>query len=133
MVSILIGSTSDKPILEKSGLFDLLQKFDIEFEFLVISSDRNPEELRNYCKKREKQLQLVIAIAGGVPNLPITVKSWLPNIPVISIPIDDNPAFALAALTTPTDRPVIILGYGVNGLQKAAYTARDILLKLPSS
>jgi len=127
MISVLIGSKSDERKLQKSGLLKLLKNFGFDYEFVIISSDRNPEELRNYCLNNKKRIGLAIAIAGGVPNLPIVVKSWLPDIPVICVPIDNNPDFALAALTTPKDRPIIVVGYGITGLQKAAYTAKQIL------
>lgn len=127
ITTILIGSKSDESLLQKSRLLELLKDFNINFEFTTISSDRNPEELRNYCLKNKERLSLVIAIAGGVPNLPIVVKSWLPDKPVICVPIDNNPDFALAALTTPGDCPIIISGFGIKGLRKAAYITRDIL------
>jgi phosphoribosylcarboxyaminoimidazole (NCAIR) mutase len=126
-VSVLIGSKSDEPRVRESDLLTLLSSFDIAFDFAIISSDRNPEELRTYCLERKGRVRLVIAIAGGVPNLPIVVKSWLPTIPVIGVPIDNNPTYALAALTTPMDRPVLVSGYGIIGLRKAAYIAKEIL------
>jgi len=127
VISVLIGSKSDEPILQESGLLALLKNFGLDYECTVISSDRNPERLRNYCLKNKKRVQLIIAIAGGVPNLPIVAKSWLPDIPVICVPIDNNSDYALAAITTPRDLPIIIVGYGKTGLQKAAYTAKQIL------
>lgn len=127
IVSVLIGSTSDQTPLQYSGMLKLLEGFDINYETSIISSDRNPEELRTYCLNNKERLRLVIAVAGGVPNLPIVVKSWLPNIPVICVPTENNPDFALASLTTQGDHPIIVVGYGIKGLKKAAYTARDIL------
>ncbi|MBU3978453.1 AIR carboxylase family protein [Patescibacteria group bacterium] len=127
IVSVLIGSKNDESLLQNSGVLKLLNDFGIKFEFTIISSDRNPEELRTYCLNNRERLRLIIAIAGGVPNLPIVIKSWLPNIPVICVPIDNNPDFALAALTTPGDHPIIVSGYGIKGLQKAAYITKDIL------
>lgn len=127
IVGILINSRHEELLLQNSGMFKLLKDFGIYFETTIISSERNPEELRSYCLDNKKRLRLVIAIAGGVPTLPIVVKSWLPNIPVICVPIENNPDFALAALTTPGDHPIIVAGYGIKGLQKAAYITKDII------
>ena len=127
VVGVLMGSRSDEPVLKKSKLLELLRDFGFDVGVSVISSDRNPDELRSYCLDNRERLNVVIALAGGVPNLPITVKSWLPNLPVICVPVDHNPDFALASLTTPKDRLIIVAGYGFSGLQKAAYIARDLL------
>lgn len=126
-VAVLIGSVSDKPLLVESDLLGFLDKYGIRYEFAVISSDRNPEELRTFCLDRRYSLRLVIAAAGGVPNLPIVVKSWLPEIPVVGVPLDHDPYLALASLTTPSDRSVLVAGWGVNGLKKAGYVAKDLL------
>jgi phosphoribosylcarboxyaminoimidazole (NCAIR) mutase/thymidylate kinase len=126
-LAVLIGSVSDKGCLEESGLLDMLAEFGLAPELAIISSDRNPEQLRDFCLQRRATLRLVIAAAGGVPNLPVVVKSWLPQIPVVGVPLDDNPALALASLTTPGDRPVLVVGWGVAGLRKAAYVARDLI------
>lgn len=127
IVGVLIGSSSDQQILKKSGLSNLFKKFGIDFEISIISSDRNPEKLRKYCLNNSKRLSLIIALASGVPNLPIVAKSWLPHIPVISVPIEENPDFVLAAITTPKNIPIIVAGYGIKGIQKAAYITRDLI------
>lgn len=126
-LAVLVGSDSDKPVLEESGLLGLLNDMELRYEFAVISSDRDPEELRTFCLSRRRRLRVVIAGARGVPNLPVTVKSWLPRAVVIGVPLESDPALALASLTTPSDRPVIVSGWGTSGLRKAAHIARDIL------
>lgn len=123
---ILAGSVNDEEKIKASGLFDILEQYQIPYLYQIISSDRNPEKLREYCLKNKPYQKVVIAVAGGVPNLPIVVKSWMPDTLVISVPLEDKTDYALASLTTPSDVPVIVSGFGMSGLKKAAYITRDI-------
>ena len=131
-VAVLAGSKSDEKEIQESGLFDKLEKFGITYNYKIISSDRNPEELRLYCKENHHRLTVVIAIARGVPNLPVVVKSWLPEKIVISVPLDNDFHYALASLTTPSDVPVIVAGFGISGLKKSAFIVRDLAYTLNS-
>ena len=126
-LAVLLGSTSDERVLAESGLLEQLNRWRVPYEVEICSSDRDPERLRRYCLDRQDWLRLVIACAGGVPNLPVVVKSWLPHVTVLSVPLDRDPAMALASLTTPSDRPVLVVGWGPSGLAKAGAVARDLL------
>lgn len=126
-VAVLVGAKSDESAIQESGLLQLLDNFKIKHQFIIISSDRNPEQLRTYCLENAQNIQAVIAVAGGVPNLPIVAKSWLPDTVVISVPLDDKTDYALASLTTPKDLPIIVSGFGIQGLKKAAYLLKTIL------
>jgi phosphoribosylcarboxyaminoimidazole (NCAIR) mutase len=127
-VAVLTGAKSDEKAINESGLFKLLKQFNLPFEYRIISSDRNPDELRRYCFDNKDKIKIVIAIAGGVPNLPIVVKGWLPDTPVVCVPLDNNKDYAFASLTTPKDRPVIVAGFSAQGLKKAVYIAKEILM-----
>lgn len=118
-VAVLVGGKSDLATVEESGLRDLLAKEGISCYFDVISSDREPERLRRLCLANAGRWDAVIAIAGGVPNLPVVAKSWLPSLPVISVPVEERPDVAVTALTTPSDAPVMLTGYGERGARKA--------------
>src|SRR5260221_1745626 len=124
--SILAGSVNDDQIIKESGIFDILDSHKIKYEYQVISSDREPEKLRQYCMENQSKINVAIGIAGGVPNLPVVIKSWLPKTIVISVPLWNEIEYTLASLTTPYDIPIIVSGYGTTGLQKSANITKDI-------
>jgi len=126
-VGILVGGKSDLPSVEAADLQGLLAHHGIEYTFDVISSDREPERLRAHCLSHAEEWDAVIAVAGGVPNLPIVVKSWLPGTPVIAVPVDEKLDVAAMALTTPSDAPVIVAGYGERGVRKSAKLVIQLL------
>ncbi|MBS3061775.1 MAG: AIR carboxylase family protein [Candidatus Diapherotrites archaeon] len=129
-IAIILGSRKDEPTVVASKLFHILKNAGIGYEYSIISSDRNPEELRTYCKSLDTEIIAVIAVAGLIPNLPIVTKSWAPHIPVISVPLTGDGYTPndtlLAAASTPGERPIIVSGIGKNGLEKAGYLAVEI-------
>jgi phosphoribosylcarboxyaminoimidazole (NCAIR) mutase len=127
-VGIILGGKSDLKPVEKSGLCDLLEREGITYTFDVISSDREPERLRSHCLTNAQRWDIVIAIAGGVPNLPIAVMSWVRGTPVISVPVEERVDVAAAALTTPAEAPIILTGYGERGLRKTGELVVQLLM-----
>lgn len=82
-ISILMGSKSDLPIMEKAA--SVLSDFNIDYEIKVLSAHRTPHETVEYVEN--SQADVFIAGAGGAAHLPgviagITIK------PVIGIPIN---------------------------------------------
>ena len=126
-VAILIGGQDDMPIVEASRIREVLTQAGINFTFNIVSSDREPEKLRKLCIANAKKWDAVIAIAGGIPNLPVVVKSWLPQIPVIAVPVDDRPNLAMTSLSTPSRVPLIMAGYGEQGVRKSARLVTQLL------
>jgi phosphoribosylcarboxyaminoimidazole (NCAIR) mutase len=118
-VAVIAGGECDLQIVHAAGLAAVFEHEGISYSIDVISSDREPERLRKHCIAKGATWDAVVAIAGGVPNLPIVVKSWLPDVPVVSVPVDERLDVAAAALTTPSDAPVILAGYGERGIRKA--------------
>jgi phosphoribosylcarboxyaminoimidazole (NCAIR) mutase len=127
LVAILIGGQDDMPTVEAAGIRDLLTQAGINFTFDIVSSDREPEKLRRLCIANTKKWDAVIAIAGGIPNLPVVVKSWLPSVPVIAVPVDERPNLTMTSLTTPSRVPLIIAGYGEQGVRKSATLVTQLL------
>lgn len=125
-VTVLAGSQNDLDTIDTSPLFQLLDKHRVAHELEVVSSDREPERLRSYCIEQRGRIDAAIAIAGGVPNLPICTKAWMPEVLVISVPLGVERDYALAALTTPGDVPVVVAGFGTSGLEKAARIVVDV-------
>jgi len=76
-VGIIMGSTSDMPVMEKA--IDILKGFDIEVEVDIVSAHRTPEKLFDYGKNAHTRgLSVIIAGAGGAAHLPGMVASLSP-------------------------------------------------------
>ena len=52
-VGIIMGSTSDLPIMQEA--IDILTGFDIEIEVDIVSAHRTPEKLFDYGKNAHKK------------------------------------------------------------------------------
>ena len=85
MVSILMGSKSDWPIMEHAGL--ALEALGIPYEAKALSAHRTPDALFEYLKTAEKNgVEVIIAAAGGAAHLPGVVAGKT-LLPVIGVPI----------------------------------------------
>ena len=130
-VAVILGSRKDEPTVINSGLLRLLENAGVEYEYSIISSDRNPNDLRDYCQNLSDDVKVIVAVAGLIPNLPIVAKSWTPQIPVISVPLVgegyESRDILLASTSTPGERPIIVSGIGKNGLEKAGYLVLEML------
>ena len=63
LVSIIMGSTSDLPILSKAA--DFLEKMEVPFEMNALSAHRTPDEVERFARgARDRGLKVIIAAAG---------------------------------------------------------------------
>ena len=85
LVGIIMGSTSDKPIMQAAA--DALKELEISYELTIVSAHRTPERMVDYAKKAEERgLKVIIAGAGGAAHLPGMTAS-LTVLPVIGVPV----------------------------------------------
>ena len=85
LVSIIMGSDSDLPIMRKAA--DICKEFGIGYEMRVISAHRNAAEAFDYALNVDKRgLKVIIAGAGGAAHLPGVLAGNTP-LPVIGVPI----------------------------------------------
>lgn len=134
LVAIVIGSESDLPVVEKSGMFDVLDQCGISWELSIISADRNPGVLSDYCAKaRQEGVKVFIAAAGMAARLPGTIaahtKYLLPVIGV-ALPSEEFPNAldsTFSIIRPPSGCPVIFAGIGKAGLKNAAIVVAQIL------
>ena len=85
-VSIIMGSTSDLPIMEKAA--KILNDFKIPFEINALSAHRTPGQAMNFAKNAyERGIRVIIAGAGGAAHLPGVIAALSP-VPVIGVPIN---------------------------------------------
>ena len=126
IVSIIMGSTSDLPVMEKAANF--LDEMEIPFEMNALSAHRTPDEVETFAKGAEERgIRVIIAGAGMAAALPGVIAAST-TLPVIGVPIKgmlDGLDAMLSIIQMPPGIPVATVG--VNGAQNAAILAAEIL------
>ena len=125
-VSIILGSTSDLPILRKAAEF--LDSMEVPFEMNALSAHRTPAEVETFARgAADRGLEVIIAAAGMAAALPGVIAA-MTTVPVIGIPInstlDGNDAL-LSIVQMPPG--VAVATVGINGGLNAAILAVQIL------
>lgn len=127
-VGIIMGSSSDAPIMRQA--IEVLEKFDIGYEFNVVSAHRSPQRMFDYAAAAEERgLKIIIAGAGGAAHLPGMVAA-ITTLPVVGVPIKSSNSLdgwdsLLSIVQMPADIPVATVG--VNGARNAGLLAVQIL------
>ncbi len=125
-ISIIMGSTSDLPIMEKAAKF--LDEMEIPFEMNALSAHRTPEAVAEFAiNARKRGIKVIIAGAGMAAHLPGVIAASTP-IPVIGVPINstlEGMDALLAIAQMPPGIPVATVG--INGALNAAILACQIL------
>lgn len=126
LVSIIMGSTSDLPIMEKACKW--LDDQQIPFEVNALSAHRTPDAVEAFAKgAKERGIKVIIAGAGMAAALPGVIAASTP-LPVIGVPIKgmlDGLDAMLSIIQMPPGIPVATVG--VNGAQNAAILAVEML------
>ena len=126
LVAIIMGSTSDLPVMEKAAKF--FDEMEIPFEINALSAHRTPQEVEAFAKNaRERGIKVIIAAAGMAAHLPGVIAS-MTTLPVIGVPINsslDGMDALLAIVQMPPGIPVATVG--INGSLNAAILALQIL------
>ncbi|MBL4559868.1 MAG: 5-(carboxyamino)imidazole ribonucleotide mutase [Labilibaculum sp.] len=125
-VSIIMGSTSDLPVMEKAA--KVLNDFKIPFEIHALSAHRTPEEVEKFAKGAfDRGIKTIIAGAGMAAHLPGVIAAMTP-VPVIGVPINaslDGMDALLSIAQMPPGIPVATVG--INGAMNAGILAGQIL------
>lgn len=125
-VSIIMGSTSDLPIMEKAA--KRLDAMEVPFEIIALSAHRTPEEVREFAMGAEARgVQVIIAGAGMAAHLCGVIAS-MTTIPVIGVPIDATLKgldALLAIVQMPPGIPVATVG--INAAENAAILAVQMM------
>ena len=126
IVSIIMGSTSDLPVMEAA--FKFFDSQEIPFEVLALSAHRTPDEVSEFAKNaHQRGIKVIIAGAGMAAHLPGVIAAMTP-LPVIGVPIKsslEGMDAALAMLQMPPGIPVATVA--INGAQNAAILALQML------
>ena len=126
LVSIIMGSTSDMPVMEKACQW--LNDHHIPFEVNALSAHRTPAAVEQFAKTaKERGLRVIIAAAGMSAALPGVIAAQT-TLPVIGVPIKgmlDGLDALLSIVQMPPGIPVATVG--VNAAQNAAILAAQII------
>jgi 5-(carboxyamino)imidazole ribonucleotide mutase len=126
VVSIIMGSTSDMPVMEKAA--QILNEFRIPFEINALSAHRTPEEVEKFARgAAERGIRVIIAAAGMAAHLPGVIAAMTP-LPVIGVPIKaslEGLDSIFSILQMPPGIPVATVG--VNAAQNAGILAAQII------
>lgn len=126
IVSIIMGSTSDLPILRKAA--DFLEQMEIPFEMHALSAHRTPAAVESFATgAAARGIKVIIAAAGMAAALPGVIAALTP-LPVIGLPVAStlSGVDALASIVQmPPSIPVATVG--INAGVNAAVLAVRIL------
>ena len=126
LVSLIMGSTSDFPVMEAAAKF--LNEQEIPFEILALSAHRTPHEVFDFAQNAAgRGVKVIIAGAGMAAHLPGVIAALTP-LPVIGVPIKsslEGMDAALAMLQMPPGIPVATVA--INGALNAAILALQML------
>ncbi len=126
LVSIIMGSTSDLPIMEKAC--KQLNDLQVPFEVNALSAHRTPEAVGQFARvAKDRGVKVIIAAAGMAAALPGVIAAST-TLPVIGVPIKgmlDGLDAMFSIVQMPPGIPVATVG--VNGAQNAAILAVEML------
>lgn len=126
LVSIIMGSTSDLPVMEASAR--LLDEMEIPFEMIALSAHRTPEDVASFARgAASRGIRVIIAAAGMAAHLPGVIAS-MTSLPVIGVPVKaslEGLDALLAIVQMPPGVPVATVG--INAAQNAAILAAQII------
>ena len=126
LVSIIMGSTSDLPVMEKAAKF--LDEMEVPFEMNALSAHRTPDEVEEFARSAKgRGIKVIIAGAGMAAALPGVIAAST-TLPVIGVPIKgmlDGLDAMLSIIQMPPGIPVATMG--VNGEQNAAILAVEMM------
>ncbi|MUM20605.1 5-(carboxyamino)imidazole ribonucleotide mutase [Mycobacterium sp. CBMA271] len=126
-VGLIMGSDSDWSVMSDAA--NALAEFEIPFEVGVVSAHRTPGRMLEYAQTAaDRDLQVIIAGAGGAAHLPGMVASATP-LPVIGVPVPlarlDGLDSLLSIVQMPAGVPVATVSIG--GARNAGLLAARIL------
>lgn len=128
MVSIVMGSVSDLPVMQQAA--DILQQLGVSYELDIVSAHRTPLKMVEFAQNaKNKGIQVIIAGAGGAAHLPGMVAS-LTTLPVIGVPVKSSNSIdgwdsVLSILQMPAGVPVATVA--LNNATNAGILAAQIV------
>lgn len=128
IVSIIMGSMSDMPVMKSAAEF--FDSMEIPFEINALSAHRTPDQVAEFARgAADRGIKVIIAGAGGAAHLPGVIAASTP-LPVIGVPIKSSNSMdgwdsVLSILQMPSGIPVATMA--LDGAKNAAIFALQIL------
>ena len=125
-VGIVMGSDSDLGIMKKAA--DVLKEFGIDYEMVIASAHRTPEEVKKFVTRLEAEGAIAfIAGAGAAAHLPGVIASFT-VLPVIGVPLNATALKGIDALLAIVQMPsgIPVATVAINGAKNAALLAVQI-------
>ena len=126
-VGIVMGSTSDLPVVEKA--IAVLQEYGVPAEVRVLSAHRCPDEAREFAASaRASGFSVLIAAAGMAAHLAGALAANT-TLPVIGIPCKSTNLDGMDALLSTVMMPsgIPVATVAIDGAKNAALLAVEIL------
>lgn len=126
IVSIIMGSTSDLPVMRKAAEF--LDSMEIPFEMNALSAHRTPAEVEVFARTASSRgLKVIIAAAGMAAALPGVIAAST-TLPVIGVPLDATLGGKDAMLSIIQMPPgIAVATVGINAAMNAAVLATQMI------
>ena len=126
LVSIIMGSTSDLPVMEKAA--QLLNDLHVPFEMNALSAHRTPEAVEDFAKNARGRGVKVIIAAAGIAALPGVIAANT-TLPVIGVPVKGSVLDGVDALYSIIQMPpgIPVATVAINGAMNAAILAIQML------
>ncbi len=131
LVSVVMGSKSDWETMRHAD--EMLSRFDVPHECLVVSAHRTPDWMAEFARTAEERgVEVVIAGAGGAAHLPGMVAAQT-LLPVLGVPVQSHALNGLDSLLSivqmPSGVPVGTMAIGKAGAANAALLAIRFLAR----
>lgn len=128
-IALIMGSSSDQNIVKET--ISQLKYFELDYEVLISSAHRTPEETSTWSRSaKDRGVEVIICYAGAAAHLAGVVASKT-NLPIIAVPIAATSLNGLDALLStvqmPGGIPVASMAIGIAGAKNAAIFAAQIL------
>ncbi|MGB5822852.1 MAG: 5-(carboxyamino)imidazole ribonucleotide mutase [Proteocatella sp.] len=125
-VAIILGSVSDFSKIREAC--DYLKKMGVEFDLRALSAHRTGQELENYMKENDENIDVYIAAAGKAAHLPGVIAAKTIK-PVIGIPVKSSSLDGMDALLSIVQMPsgVPVATVAIDGAKNAAILACQML------
>ncbi len=126
IVSIIMGSTSDLPVVRRGA--DFLESLAVPFELKALSAHRTPAAVEEFARNAASRgVKVIIAAAGMSAALPGVIAAQT-TLPVIGLPISASLMGVDALLSVAQMPPAIpVAAVGVDAALNAAVLAVRIL------
>ncbi|GMY20675.1 phosphoribosylaminoimidazole carboxylase, chloroplastic-like isoform X1 [Fagus crenata] len=126
-VGIIMGCDSDLPVMKDAAR--ILNMFGVPYEVKIVSAHRTPEMMFSYASSaHERDVQIIIAGAGGAAHLPGMVAALTP-LPVIGVPVRTSALDGLDSLLSIVQMPrgVPVATVAINNATNAGLLAVRML------